>query len=113
IVLAADGSATDAICAQQPLTINFLRVPPSPAQIEVIPLEDGTLRLDYFTSPAGSAPMAGASQTVPVIAGQPNVIDVGAEVANFRRIDITMPGQIVNLSRLTLLPPEGETVAAN
>ena len=103
-VILTPGADTSAACVDQPLTITIIRGPVGDAQIEVVPLESGTATLRLYSNPTtGDAIFT--SEPIAVTAGEPILLGATDGVdRQIRRIEISVEGQPVQLTRLVLLP---------
>lgn len=103
-VILTPGAGGDPACATLPLDITIIQAPVADAQIEIIPLQAGSVRLRYFSAPAGGEPIfESAPQTVS--AGEPILLGAfDGQPRLIRRIEIALDNQAVRLTRLTLLP---------
>jgi hypothetical protein len=96
-----DGVPDD--CPLLPLSIG-LRQPVGSAQVEVVPLQDGSGTLILYADLDGERELM--RFTGALVAGQPTVLGEPIDLAQgIRRIDIAGGDQVLALTRLTLLPP--------
>jgi hypothetical protein len=103
VILTVSADA-DPTCALLPLSITIIPAPVADAQIEVITEAAGTAVLRFYSNPSGGAPIF-ESPPQPVNAGE--VVRLGAfddQPRQIRRIEISLSGQPVRITRLTLLP---------
>jgi hypothetical protein len=92
-------------CQTLPLTVFVGRSGLSAAVIEILPEADGNAFLNYFGT---STQSIFQSPPIPVRAGQPVELRTD-DVPNavIRRIEVSVPGQVVQLTRLVLSAPNG------
>ncbi|MBI1259371.1 MAG: CHAT domain-containing protein [Chloroflexi bacterium] len=104
LFLSIGGDNSD--CTTLPLTITIQRGPVSTAVAEIIPIADGTATFTYFADENGQQPIFQS----PVINLQAGIIaqlapaDTTARLIH--RIEISVPNQTIQLTRLTLTPTE-------
>ncbi len=103
-VLLTPGGDDDA-CKTLPLSITILRAPVSAATLEIIPAADGTAQFTYYGDSAGQNVIF-QSPEQSVIAGEVTQLAPDDDTAGkIQRIDLSVPGQSVRLTRLLLSPP--------
>jgi len=92
-------------CKTLPLSITILRGPVSAALAEIVPMASGTATYTYYGDEAGQQ-MIFQSPTINVAAGAVTQLTTNDETARkIRRIDISVPDQTIQLTRLLLSPP--------
>ena len=95
----------DAACKTLPLTISILKAPVSAALLEILPLADGTASYRMFSDLAG-AQMIFDSPVMDVTAGE--VVALSSPAAGgqgIERIDVSVPGQAAQVTRVVLNAP--------
>ena len=95
----------NATCKTLPLRVTILRGPVSTALAEIIPLAAGTATYTYYGDAAGQQQIF-QSPAIDLQAGVVTQLFPGDTTARrIRRIDISVPNQAIQLTRLTLTPP--------
>lgn len=98
-------SGDNAACRTLPLSVTTLRAPVSAATVEIVAQAAGTASFTYY---------ADAEGTEPIFESQPVVVQAGQVVAlsssetggqGIRRIDVSVPGQTVQITRVVLSAP--------
>ncbi|MEO8394067.1 MAG: CHAT domain-containing protein [Chloroflexota bacterium] len=93
-----------AACKTLPLSITILRGPASTLLAEIIPVADGTATFTYYSDAAGQQQIF-QSPPVTLQAGVIAQLTPGDTTARLiRRIEISVPNQTIQLTRLTLTP---------
>ncbi|MBC7813499.1 MAG: hypothetical protein H7175_20230, partial [Burkholderiales bacterium] len=106
IVLTADFADAAPACVQRPLALT-LRRSVSNARIEILPTQDGEAAFTLFGDPAGIRTLY--TTTIPVVGGLPFLLEGPAESpGQVLRVEISIPGQAVNLTRMVLSSPNIE-----
>ncbi len=104
IPIALTISGDNPACANLPMSIRVLRGPVSNAEIEILPITAGTAALTYYADLAG---------TQPIFQLSPRAVEADVSVKlsatddtprAIRRIDVSVPGQIIQLTQLVLSP---------
>jgi hypothetical protein len=101
VVLNAAG--TNAACATLPLSITVLRGPVGGAIVEILPNAVGTATLTYYADADGEQLISETTQEVQ-IGEVAQLVGNDPEVRGIRRIEISLPGQVVQLTRLVMTP---------
>lgn len=92
-------------CQTLPLSITVLRAPVSAAVLEIIPVADGAATYTYFSDADGQQAVF-QSPATNVQAGVPATLSPGDTAARtIQRVDVSVPGQAIRLTRLLLSPP--------
>ena len=95
----------NATCKTLPLRVTILRGPVSTALAEIIPLAAGTATYTYYGDAAGQQQIF-QSPAIDLQAGVvTQLFPSDTTVRRIRRIDISVPNQAIQLTRLTLTPP--------
>ena len=95
----------DATCQALPLSIGITRDSVSAALLEIIPVASGTARFTYYGNLDGTQVIF-QSPEVEVNAGELASLTVADETRReIRRIDVTVPNQTIQLTRLLLSAP--------
>ncbi len=103
-VLLAPETDDDA-CRTQPLSTLVLRAPVSAALVEIVPEAAGNASFTYYADTAGTQPVF-ESQAVAVEAGRTVALSSAAAGGRgIRRIDVSVPGQAVQITRVVLSAP--------
>ncbi len=103
VLLTIGGS--NATCKTLPISITILRGPVSGATAEIVPVADGSATYTYYGDAEGKQVLF-QSQPVPLQAGQVAQLTPSDTTKRaIRRIDISVPGQPIQLTRLMFSPP--------
>ncbi|HVU10306.1 MAG TPA: CHAT domain-containing protein [Phototrophicaceae bacterium] len=95
----------NAACKNLPISITILRAPVSAATAEIIPVADGSATYAYYGDADGKQVLF-QSQPVPLQAGQVTQLAPNDTTRRaIRRIEISVPGQQIQLTRLMFSPP--------
>jgi hypothetical protein len=102
-VLSAEAASAAPNCVQRPMIVT-LRREVSNARVEILPSADGEATFTLYSDPAGIRSIF--TDTVSVVGGLPFLLEGGqASPGQIQRIEISIPGQAVNLTRLVLSSP--------